>query len=65
LIVSEITNKNGGQFLQAMTLNLETEWLCKVDMLRLSAVDRCTRYANKAEINSTELSSASGGIIIK
>lgn len=55
LIVTETTTRTGEHLVQGFRLNLEVEWSCKVDMIRLSMNDRCTRYVNKDTMHSSEM----------
>jgi hypothetical protein len=54
IIVAEITVKNGDGMVQGYRINLDKEWACKSDMIRLTVTDRCTRYVNREQLFDLE-----------
>ncbi|KAI8902145.1 hypothetical protein BC833DRAFT_574563 [Globomyces pollinis-pini] len=50
IIVCETVTKFGEHLMTGLTLDLEPEWVCKCDMIRLSMSDRCTRYVNRVSL---------------
>jgi hypothetical protein len=47
IIATEISVKSGEGLVQGLQLNFEREWTCKCDMIRLTMMDKCTRYVNR------------------
>ncbi|KAJ3363113.1 hypothetical protein HDU91_003103 [Kappamyces sp. JEL0680] len=49
VIATEISTKTGERFVAGFTFELEVEWSCRCDIIRLSLADRCTRYVSKEQ----------------
>lgn len=49
LVVTEVSTKTGEHFVIGVTLDMEIEWSCRCDIIKLSMSDRCTRYVSKEQ----------------
>ncbi len=49
IISTEVTTKSGEHFVVGLDLNLEIEWSCRCDVIRMTMTDKCTRYISKEQ----------------
>ena len=49
VVVCEVVTKTAEHFVIGVTLDLEIEWACRCDVIRMSMTDKCTRYISKEQ----------------